>query len=316
MGNFGHICVCQIFFVPLQPNLKNMLHWPHEPYYRDRWTEEDLCNDFPGDKILIHGLHAMQAHFWTHNVNIDIPVVQVMNTVHYLAAYMFATTCSGDQLEYDVMAHNSVGNDKQLMLVTMIVLAAMLKRTEGFRAKQCRNVLLENRSEDFYEGVTLYDRFLNSAEEHFAEEEFLLDTHKQIQQLTEENKQLTSEIIQLRYTITKMEKQQNSQFNAPIYLGCTFSTTNTTNNTNNYYATPVTSSDEPQEKSWRDILGIPKPNRYSEVRRHILERLRFDDEFREFYADATRVELCQRLSKEFGWYLDPNSLGKNMNRKH
>ena len=73
---------------------------------------------------------------------------------------------------------------------------------------------------------------------------------------------------------------------------------------------------KPSEISWRDILSVPPKNKYSDVRRHIIERLRFDEEFRKFYNEASRVELCQRLSDEFGWDLDPNSLGKNMNRKH
>ena len=126
---------------------------PHSPYYRDRDSEYDLCNDFPGDEILIDGLHAMQSHFYNNGVYIDIPVVRVMNTVHYIAAYMFSTECSGDQLEYDVMAYDSFGRDKKLVPLTMIVLAAMLKRTEGFRARNCRNLILDNRDPDFEEGV-------------------------------------------------------------------------------------------------------------------------------------------------------------------
>ena len=93
------------------------------------------------------------------------------------------------------------------MLVTLIVLAAMLKRTEGFRARQCRNMLLENRSEDFHEGVSLYDQFLRFAEKHFAEEDFLLDTHAQILRQQEEITRLTSENIQLKYTISTMEEK-------------------------------------------------------------------------------------------------------------
>ena len=68
----------------------------HSEYYRDRSSESELCYDFPGDEILIDGLHAMQMHFWNNNRNIDIPVVRVMNAAHYLAAYMFETTCSGE----------------------------------------------------------------------------------------------------------------------------------------------------------------------------------------------------------------------------
>lgn len=189
-----------------------MRHLPHSTYYRDRASEYDLCNDFPGDVILIDGLHAMQNHFRNNNVAIDIPVVRVMNTAHYIASYMFSTECSGDQMEYDVLAYDSFGRDKQLFRIAIIVLAAMLKRTEGFRARQCRNVILDNRDPDFEEGVSLYDRFLRSAEKHFAEEDFLIDTHAQIIRLQEENTKLTSENIQLKYTITTMEEKYQ-QFN-------------------------------------------------------------------------------------------------------
>ena len=170
----------------------------------------------------------MQCHFWNNGVNIDIPVVRLMNTAHFIAAYMFSTECSGDQMEYDVLAYDSFGRDKNLVPLTMIVLAAMLKRTEGFRAQNCRNLILDNRDPDFEEGVTLYDQFLRSAEKHFAEEDFLLDTHQQILRQQEEITRLTSENIQLKYTITTMENQQNIQYkqdnnqgtiyNAPVYI--------------------------------------------------------------------------------------------------
>ena len=180
----------------------------------------------------------MQSHFVSHSVPVDIPIVRVMNAAHFMLAYTFSTSCSGDQSEYDALTYGSVGHDKKVMLVTLIVLAAMLKRTEGFRARQCRNMLLENRPEDFHEGVSLYDQFLRSAEKHFAEEDFLLDTHAQIIRQQEEITRLTSENIQLKYTITKMENQQNNQYNncviynAPVY---------NTSTTNNYYqqAKPV-----------------------------------------------------------------------------
>lgn len=150
----------------------------------------------------------MQHHFWSNNVNIDIPVVRVMNTAHFIAAYMFSTECSGDQLEYDVLAYDSLSRDRQLTRVAMIVLAAMLQRTDGFRARNCRNLILDNRDPDFDEGVTLYDRFLRSAEERFAEEDFLIDTHMQLIRQKEEITRLTSENIQLKYTLTNMEKDK------------------------------------------------------------------------------------------------------------
>lgn len=191
----------------------------HREYYRDRYSESELCLDFPGDEVFIDGLHAMQTHFWNNNVTIDIPVVRVMNTAHFLAAYMFATTCSGDQTEYDTYANINLGRDKQLFKIAIIVLAAMLARTDGIHARQCRNMLLDNRDPDFDEGVTLYDRFLRSAEKRFTEEEFLIDTHVKIQQLQAENEQLIAENAQLKYTITTMaeQKQQTIVYNYGTY---------------------------------------------------------------------------------------------------
>lgn len=209
----------------------------HSDYYRDRWSERDLCNDFPGDEILIEGLHAMQTHMWNNGVNLEIPIVRVMNTAHFLAAYMFATTCSGDQMEYDVLANMSLGRDKQLYKVAMIVLAAMLKRTGGFRASQCRNLILDNRDPDFEEGVTLYDRFLRSAETRFKEEDFLIDTHKQLQELIALNEQKDQEIAKLQYTITTMEEKYTQ-----INIGTQNNNCTQIGTQNIYYVTPTSST--------------------------------------------------------------------------
>lgn len=211
-------------------------HLSHSDYYRDRHSVSELCYDFPGDEILVRGLDAMQMHFANNRSNIEIPVLRVMNAAHYLAAYMLETTCSGDQTEYDTLAYASVGRDKQLTFLTMIVLAAMLKRTEGFRARNCRNLILENRSEDFDEGVTLYERFLQSSEKHFAEEDFLIDIPRINEQLREKNKIIalqSQQIENLENTITAMEekyqqinigtqyKQDNNQgtiYNSPVTI--------------------------------------------------------------------------------------------------
>ena len=230
----------------------------------------------------------MQSHFITHNVPVEIPVVRVMNAAHFLLAYVFATTCSGDQREYDALAYGSVGRDKRVMLVTLIVLAAMLKRTEGFRAGMCRNMLLENRSEDFYEGVSLYDRFLSNAEKHFAEEDFLIDTHAQIQRQQEEINRLTSENIQLKNTLTKMENQQNNQYNhcviynAPVY--------NTTNTTNNYYPQSVA---DPKPKTEDKVATIP-PDFFCVSARFTEENIR-ERLNAELAQAVTKIDFCRAL---------------------
>lgn len=295
-----------------------MNRWPHSPYYRDRQTEYDLCTDFPGDEILIDGLHAMQHHFWNNNVNIDIPVVRVMNTAHYIAAYMFATTCSGDQMEYDVLAYDSMGRDKQLTVVTMIVLAAMLKRTEGFRARNCRNLILENRNPDFEEGVTLYDRFLRSAKTRFAEEDFLIDTHAQILRQQDEITRLTSENIQLKYTITTMGKEKPQTI---VYNYGTYNDIHDNPHSTIYATTPsdeskkeqaVQEEDSKKEQAYSPL--IPEEGNYNAVREYIEERKKYDADFKAYWESHSLRQNCDYLTKTFGWFVDEHSLGANLNR--
>ena len=62
------------------------------------------------------------------------------------------------------------------------------------------------------------------------------------------------------------------------------------------------------------ILPIPQKNKYTQVRKYIKERSRFDEEFKEFVENHSRVDLCKRLTDEFGWDVDEHHLGVNMNR--
>lgn len=265
------------------------MHIPHAAYYRDRDSEYDLCNDFPGDEILIDGLHSMQSHFWDNNIAVDIPIVRVMNTAHFLAAYMFANECSGDRMEYDALAHDSIGRNKSLVYVTMIVLAAMLQRTNSFRARQCRNIILDNRDADFEEGVTIYERFLRSAEKNFAEEDFLIDVHLLVAKVREQDEQiaqLSSENIKLKYTITTMEEKyqqinigtQNINYGTVNYYTTTTSTTET--------SAPSTDSAQSQVELFRFI----HPSITDEA-----ERLKIHREIENLVRTLPLPEICRYL---------------------
>ncbi len=247
----------------------------------------------------------MQLYFWNNNVSIDIPVVRVMNTAHFIAAYMFATSCSGDQMEYDALAYDSFCRDRQLMQVTIIVLAAMLQRTEGFRARQCRNVLLQDRSPDFDYGVTLYDRFLRSAEKRFAEEDFLIDTGAQIQRLQAENQQLITENTQLKYTITTMEQEQQNKHQTIVYNYGTYNDIH-----DNPYSTIYTAQPEEKQETGE---RRPRENDYAALVAWLdAEKAQGHD----YYADAgmNRSRMCRDLSDILGWIVDQNSLRKAENR--
>lgn len=262
----------------------------HGEFFRNRASERELCQDFPGDKILIDGLHSMQVHLWSNGLNIEIPVVKVMNAAHYLAAYMFRTTCSGDQTEYDTLAYCSVGHDKSLMLISIIVLAAMLQRTEGFRAGQCRDILIENRNEDFEEGVTLYERFLRSAEKRFAEEDFLIDLPAVMEQMKEKDEiiyQQAQQIQQLQYTINTMEeKSNNTQINIgkQIIIG---------QQTNTYYATTTATAEETTAQPEQPTMDLFKYIHPSVVVQE--ERVKIHLEVQNLVRNFSLPDICRYL---------------------
>ena len=261
----------------------------HSNYYRDRWSESDLCYDFPGDEIFIDGLYAMQRHFDHNGVHLTIPVVQVMNTAHFLVAYMFSNPCSGDRMEYDSLADMSLGRDKQMFRVTMIVLAAMLARTNSFRARQCRNIILDDRDADFEEGVTLYERFLRSAEKNFAEEDFLIDVHSLVAKVREQDEQiaqLSSENIKLKYTITTMEEK---------YQQINIGTQNINYGTVNYYTTTTstTETSAPSSESAQsqvELFRFIHPSITDEA-----ERLKIHREIENLVRTLPLPEICRYL---------------------
>ena len=175
---------------------------PRYDIYTDRRSERDLCHDFPADESIIHGLHLMQAYLWARGATIDIPVVRVMNTAHYLATYMLSTPCT-DRTEYDMRVYCDLGCDRQLAPIAIIALAAMLQRIDNPRAKTCRSALLEDRSEDFYEGLSMYEQWLaavcdrDGKSEHYSDEDFQIDVMDE----------LTAAKQQIQYLQNKLQKQ-------------------------------------------------------------------------------------------------------------
>ena len=272
---------------------------PHDSVYTDRLSERALCYDFPADKAFIDGLHAMQSYFVARGSNIEIPVVRVMNTVHWLVAYLYATSCSGEQLEYDAMTYNSVGRDKQLMYVSLIVLIAMLNRTDGAHAKACRSMMLENRTEDFYEGVSLYEQWLDGGLEHYTDEDFLIDIMDEVNLLKQENQRLTYENQQLKKQYRDMENQYNqfNQYNAPVYQGCTIN--------NNFYG------QEPQtEQAANETESVNESDFFCRITKHAIDSghaQEVEDALRSASVSAPKLVKAIKTNEALG-YLDTQNL--------
>lgn len=67
-----------------------------------------------------------------------------------------------------------------------------------------------------------------------------------------------------------------------------------------------------QEKS--TSVPHPRENNYNDVREYIEKRKKCDQHFKYYCETHNRKELCEYLSKEFGWIVDDHSLGANINR--
>lgn len=273
--------------------------------YRERLTERDLVRDFPADESFINALHRMQAYFYAQKSTYDIPVVRVMNNAHFVLNYMMNLDCT-DQMEYDTIVYRNSGKDKQLAMITTITLIAMLEYTESARARTCRSVMTEDRSEEFYEGLSLYKKWLENPTDHFSEEDFHIDLMDEINALRVQNAQLTYEYNQLQKQYRIMENQYNQQnnnctvYNAPVTIN------------NNYYPSvkeepeDVQASDSKKDQA-TDL--IPEENDYRALVRWLEhEKERGNDH----YADAgfNRSKMCRNLLKIIGWWPNQDSLRK------
>lgn len=58
----------------------------------------------------------------------------------------------------------------------------------------------------------------------------------------------------------------------------------------------------------------PKEGVYNDVREYVKQRKARDEVFRDYCQTHTRKELCELLSIEFGWIVDPGSYGQNLRR--
>ena len=71
----------------------------------------------------------------------------------------------------------------------------------------------------------------------------------------------------------------------------------------------------PQQELFLDTtLPIPPENDYTAVREYILERCKYDPEFKKYYK-IHKTKICDQLTFMFGWAVDYNSLYHSLNRK-
>ena len=181
--------------------------------YTRRRSERALCSDFPADIAIIDGLKRWQVHLWNNGSNFTIPVLTVMNCAHHCAAHMLSGLEPYDDRDgYDFRIFKHVGQDRIIMAVVIVVLAAMLRRTEDSdRAYTCLRIITDDRPEDFYDRLSLFEHYVDTSQMvRYREKELLRDAAillERIAQLEAEKQQQTTYIQTLEKKIDIMEKE-------------------------------------------------------------------------------------------------------------
>ena len=75
---------------------------------------------------------------------------------------------------------------------------------------------------------------------------------------------------------------------------------------------------ELQKKVYEPVMSAqltyPDENDYNGVREYVDSRRERDPIFKQYCGKHTRKELCERLTDEFGWVVDPKCYGVNISR--
>ena len=76
----------------------------------------------------------------------------------------------------------------------------------------------------------------------------------------------------------------------------------------------ITPVEMPPKKEQAYTPPVPREGDYNGVRLYIEERKKYDEQFKDYCLRHNRKELCSFLTKEFGWFVDDKSLGRNIQR--
>lgn len=77
---------------------------------------------------------------------------------------------------------------------------------------------------------------------------------------------------------------------------------------------PVTANPSPASHAPSYKPPYPREGDYNSVREYVEERKKYDPIFLDYCKSHNRTQLCERLTDEFGWNVNVDSYGKNVNR--
>ena len=136
-----------------------------------------------------------------------------MNCAHRVAAHMLSGLYPYDDRNgYDYRIFRDMDNDRFLMSIVIVVLVAMLRCIEDSdRARTCINIITDDRPEDFYERLSLFNDYVNtSCKMRCREKDQLQDATElveRIAQLEAEKQEKDKQIYKLEKTIESMENE-------------------------------------------------------------------------------------------------------------
>ncbi len=184
------------------------------------------------------------------------------------------------------------GDTRETMLTLIMMTALFNLMPTDHQARRCKSTLSDQWADDIYD---IYHTLCKA-----------VDT--QIDGLLEKLHAHTFNISVMKseqpQTIINVNGNYIAQQNIDIH----------DNNNCNIYATEPKPVAQPTPTMPDNCIPLPAEGKYTEVRRYIEERKLNDPDFKAYCDTHSRTDLCQRLTREFGWVVDDHSLGRNINR--
>lgn len=220
------------------------------------------------------------------------PCRQIVRTGVDIAVLMLGDDDVEEHREaYITLVSRRLNGDTREAIITLIMMTALFNLMPTDRqARRCKAILSDQWADDIYD---IYDAYCNAVD-------------KQIDCLLEKEHAQT-----LTITVMKSEQPQTVINVAGNYIAQQNIDIHDNNNCPIYASEPQYAAQPTMTDSY---ITIPEEGKYTEVRRYIEERKLNDAAFKIYCETHSRTDLCQRLSREFGWVVDDHSLGRNINR--
>ena len=304
--------------------------------YYNRRSESALCRDFPADAAIIDALYRWQMQIWNFG-NAQIPVLRVMNCAHRVAAHMLSGLFPYDDRNgYDYRIFRDMDNDRFLMSIVIVVLVAMLRCIDDSeRARTCVNIISDDRPEDFYERLSLFNDYVNkSCKVRCRAKDLLQDATELVERIA----QLEAQQQQDKTTISTLQNTINTMQNETKHIGYNVEnmTINMSGGTLVQHADLVQAGGEvrveqaeqtvPETEPFKHLTPqciadkraeaaqpLPREGKYDELIRWLAEQKTHG---RDYYAEAdfNRSLMCRNLLKIIGWEPNQDSLRKAQNK--